>query len=48
MKKWYYIEYWDRYMNKKTTTIKAKSITDAETRFYKKNDYSLIVKVSLI
>jgi len=48
MKKWYYIEYWDRYCNKKSTTIKARNELDAEKRFYKKDLYSLITKISLI
>jgi len=48
MKKWFYIEYWDKYGNRKHTTIKAKSASNAETIFYKHDEYSLVVKVSQI
>ena len=48
MKKLYYIRYKDRYGNDKQTTIKAKNEIDAECKFYKKDSYSLIVKIALI
>lgn len=47
-KKLYYVEYWDRKHKICHTTIKATSEYDAERRFYKKDSYSLIRKISLI
>lgn len=38
-RKLFIIVYYDRYHNRHTTTIKAKSKTDAETKFYKQNSY---------
>lgn len=47
MKKIFYIWYWDKFYNNKTTIIKAKNVNDAEDRFYKNNPYTLIKKISL-
>lgn len=46
MKK-YYISYWDKAMKDKSTFIKAKNQNEAEDKFYKKEPYSLIKKISL-
>ena len=48
MKKYFYIEYWDKSGTIKNTTLKAKNEKDAENRFYKNNQYTLIRKISLI
>lgn len=34
-------------MNNKTAIIKAKNVKDAEQKFYKKDPYTLIKKISL-
>lgn len=48
MKKWYFISYWDKYMNNKTTSIKARNEKDAEIKFYNKNPKTLIKKITQI
>lgn len=49
MKKWFYIEYWNRYgTHILNQTLKAKSKEDAEQKFYNKHPYTLIRKISLI
>lgn len=47
MKQNYYITYRDRHNFLRSTFIKAKSKDDAEKKFYAKDNYSLIVKISL-
>lgn len=48
MRKTYFISYWDRYMNDKTTTITARNEKQAESKFYKQNPKTLIKKISRI
>ena len=48
-KQWYYIEYWDRYSTKiRFASIKAKNAEQAKNKFYNKNPYTLIRKISLV
>lgn len=48
MKKKYYIQFYDRYGNTKHAIIKAKDEEKAEKDWYKRQPYTLIVKISLV
>ena len=48
MKQIYLVVYYDRYHNRHTTNIKAKTKYDAESIFYKKNKYPYYLVTDVI